>query len=153
MYVIDSLSPCYSWLLHLTPMSESLTCKGGVRFPLVLTELHEPSVQTSLFKPLLHTVAVKWHTCCVFSLQQYQNQLFQQTEDVDGKTEIIIKVSSGWLMFYEESVVLLHLKIQKSCILWLASSSEPSLAGQVLCSGKVYPISTFSQSPMALWQG
>lgn len=30
----------------------------------------------------------------VFSLQQYQSQLFQQTEDVDGKTEIIIKV--GW---------------------------------------------------------
>lgn len=27
------------------------------------------------------------------SLQQYQNQLFQQTEDVDGKTEIIIKQS------------------------------------------------------------
>ncbi|XP_064281725.1 deformed epidermal autoregulatory factor 1 homolog isoform X1 [Passer domesticus] len=30
---------------------------------------------------------------CIFDVQQYQSQLFQQTEDVDGKTEIIIKQS------------------------------------------------------------
>lgn len=74
-----------------------------------------------------------------FSLQQYQNQLFQQTEDVDGKTEIIIKVSSSYFMKSPLFFVVLHVKIQrcvvffflllwKSCILWLAWSSGRDLS-------------------------
>jgi len=72
-----------------------------------------------------------------FSLQQYQNQLFQQTDDVDGKTEIIIKVSGGCLIFYEESCVvwLVPLKmqsflslLQKQSILYLALPSGRGLS-------------------------
>lgn len=44
----------------------------------------------------------------VFSLQQYQSQLFQQTEDVDGKTEIIIKVGWGCLVLWRAFWSLSH---------------------------------------------
>lgn len=89
-----------------------------------------------------------------FSLQQYQNQLFQQTEDVDGKTEIIIKVSSSYFMKSPLFFVVLHVKIQRcvgfffltaveimysvaGLVFW--QRSELSLVGLMLCSSKVKP--------------
>lgn len=65
-----------------------------------------------------------------FSLQQYQNQLFQQTEDVDGKTEIIIKVSWGCLIFYEESFVLCLVPFKDAKFFVIATEVMYSVSGR-----------------------
>lgn len=52
----------------------------------------------SPFQPLVLYSGCGLMSLVCFPLQQYQNQLFQQTEDVDGKTEIIIKVSWACLL-------------------------------------------------------
>lgn len=67
------------------------------------------------------------------SLQQYQNQLFQQTEDVDGKTEIIIKVSWGCLIFHEESFVLCFVPFKDAEVFIVAA--EVSVVRLALPSG------------------
>lgn len=89
-----------------------------------------------------------------FSLQQYQNQLFQQTEDVDGKTEIIIKVSWGCLLFYEEPFVVCLVPFKDTEFFIIATEvmysvsglafwqrSELSLAGLTLCLSRACPLS------------
>lgn len=93
-------------------------------------------------------------TLVYFSLQQYQNQLFQQTEDVDGKTEIIIKVSWGCLVFYEKSFVLRLVPFKVAEFFILATEvvypvsglafwqrSELSLAGLMLRLSSLCPLS------------